>query len=594
MQSTTLEISIAVTRSCRPRRQSREYLGPHRCALLTACLLIGSYRTALAAGTMSEQQSSDIRRMVQAAPLGQPIELDFSDPAAYRFYVNQLKDAGIQADKYPEQYRVLTKTRQAHSKLGASRPAEQPKAQAPAADPSPIKPIQIFTALGRSDQRTYTASVLSSVPNQPYCSQVTLRLFDVHMNPIGDPAAAQQYHAGEDLSVKATGTAAPGTVVVALATYFWQGQNGTPHHGYMKATTGADPIEIKNFAPTPKPGQNVIKLCLGRSGDDCTYKPEGGSGSNVLMPVKGNATFSSDIDQGPSADRQAIIVMARPDAGDGGGCVVVSTSDFFDPKYTQINGRTISWDLKPAQFQPVDGCLKPNSQAIFTLDLFLTLKSGVPAYASITNAPGVPSEMPFLTIPPLWVYYSCLAEGTLVEAADGTTKRIEAIESGESVLTTAAGASMKVDSKLKGTEQVPMVRLVTRNGYNLLLTDGHPVVTPNGVLLAGALKTGDQVMTRKGVSHLASATREIFAGSVWNLNLGPTSEAHSRATDDTTFFGNGILVGDNQMQFFYNRKYKHQPELLRRVLPSRWHRDHQSYVSTSSNRSRESEKTDAK
>lgn len=544
--------------------------------LLTVC------QSVHAATVLNEKETSDLRRMIEVAPAGQPTELDFSDPVAYRFYKRQLELAGITAKKFPEQFRVLEQSRQKHIASGA--PGVKRPLLAASGEGDVITPIQTITSFGTANGTNFAVSALSSVPNQPYVSQLTVGLYDANMQPIGTPQYAQQYRAGEDLDIDATGTTTAGSVVIAVATYFWQDPNGGAHHGYIRAATSTAPTNITNNAPMPGTGQSVIKLCLGRSGTDCTYIPSGGSGSNVLMPVKGSITFPVNIDTNPSTPNFSLITMSRPDAGEGGGCTIASTSNFFDPKYTRISGSTISWDLAPAQFQPANGCLTPNSKAIYTFTVGLTVQS-VPVYVSITSDPNAPPQDPyFKKIPDLYVFFSCLAQGTEVTMANGGTKKIETVWPGDKVLTGADGKVMAVDSKLKGTEEIPMIRLKTRDGHSLLLTDGHPVATPQGIVLARMLAAGDQVVTRNGAATLASVEREMFGGFVWNLNVGPRQENFSKLADNTTFFANGILVGDNQMQFAHNRKHKYRPESVQKALPERWRKDHQSYIAVASRR----------
>jgi hypothetical protein len=553
--------------------------------LFTGLLFLTSFGTAAGRPQsraqregLSEQDKADLRELIRTGEPGHPVQLDFSKPAHYRFYKKQLALAGITAAKYPQQFHVLEQSRQEHIRSGP--------AKLQTGTNNTIIPIQIITALGSNNGTSFTSSALSSVPNQPYLSQLTLGLYDQNMNPIGQSQYQQQHGAGEDLEVQATGTAtASGSVVVAMSTYFWQDQGGHATHGYIYARASAPPSAINNTAPMPGNGQTLIKLCLGRSGSDCTYTPSGGSGSNVLLPVSGNIVFASNIDRNPSVPNSSLITMARPDATEGGGCTISSTSDFFNPQTTQITGGTITWNLNPAQFQPANGCLTPNSKAIYTFTVGLSL-SGIPVYVTITNDPDVPPQNPYYkVIPDLYVYFSCLASGTEVTLADGTFKKIEDVQSGDSVLTNAKGTSMAVDSKLKGTEAIPMIHLKTSKGNDLLLTVGHPVVTSRGIVLARMLVVGDMVMTREGAAPLTSVTHEVFDGNVWNLNVGPRQEDFSHLSKETTFFANGILVGDNQMQFDQNRMMKFQPKAIMQGLPPEWHKDYQNYLATGKSQS---------
>lgn len=543
---------------------------------LVTALLGGGCRSTRPLPPTTDQDRADLREMLAYAKPGQPTELDFSNPVHYRFYLRQLELAGVTQAKYPQQYKVLEATRQEHIRSGPAHVRRPVMLDANTASSSLASPIQTLTSFGPNGS-TYGASALSSVPNTPYVSQLTVGMYDSNQNPVGTPGFTQQYNNGADVEAQTSGTATSGSTISAVVTYFWQDQQGHATHGYISASSALDPTNITNTAPMPAAGQTITKLCLGRTGPDCTYTPSGGSGSNVLMPVSGSITFGSAISTNPPTPNTSLITMANPDGGSGGGCTIASTSNFFGDPNTTINGNTISWNLAPAQFQPAANCLAVNAPAIYTFTVGLTVGS-LPSYVTITNDPDAPSNNPYyLAIPGLSVYFSCLADGTDVELAGGGTKKIESIAAGDRVITDRRGTVMRVRSTLRGTEDVPMIRLKTDKGHELLLTDGHPVVTPQGVVLARLLKTGDQVVTREGTARITSLDREMFGGHVWNLNVGDGPSTASQ-TDKTTFFANGVLVGDNEMQFVHNRRQQQierQPAVA--AIPSEWRADRDNY-----------------
>ncbi|HVZ39354.1 MAG TPA: Hint domain-containing protein [Candidatus Kapabacteria bacterium] len=524
--------------------------------------------------TLSPTDRDDIRQMIAHALPGVPTLLDFSNDMHYRFYLKQLELAGIDRQTYPEQFAVLAQSRQEHQLNGAPT----------AGDGYDFQPIQAISALGTDDDVAYDSSAFSSVPNQPYVSQMTLGMYDLNGNPIGTAQFAQQYNAGTDLTVMTAGTAPPATpVVTALSSYMWQDQNGNAYHGYLHASTSQAPTNITNIAPMPdaSKGQTVTKLCLGRTGADCTYMPAGGSGSNVLMPVAGSITFSSDISTNPPTPNTCLITMARPDTGQGGGCTIKSTSNFFGDPNTIINGNNITWNLDPAQFQPANGCLTPNSEAIYTFTISLTVNVQpilLPVYVTITSGTVPPSNPYYLQIPKLLVFFSCIAEGTEITLHNGTTRPIERCGPGDRVLADAAGTVLTVDGMLKGTEEVPMVRIQTTLGHNLLVTGGHPMVTPEGVTLARMLKPGDRLVSLDGDATVSAITMEMYSGHVWNMNVGDRVEDFNAIPDTRTFFAGGLLVGDNQMQFKHNRIHRYIPESVRSALPSRWQTDFENHL----------------
>ncbi|HSY50220.1 MAG TPA: Hint domain-containing protein [Thermoanaerobaculia bacterium] len=548
----------------------------HTLLLITALLWLGCRSTSTSiSAAMTDQDRADLKEILASSKQGEPTELDFSNPVHYRFYVNQLVHAGITREKYPQQYKVLDETREKHVRSGLTKVDRPVMLASTAAASSAPSPIQTLTSFGPNGA-TYQATVLSSVPNTPLVSQATISLFDSNQNPIGTPGFNQQSNNGADVQAATSATTTAGSTVSAVMTYFWQDHAGNAHHGTITAATALDPTNITNTAPMPAAGQTITKLCLGRTGTDCTYTPAGGSGSNVLMPVSGSVTFGSPISTSPTTPNFSLITMANPNAGSGGGCTISSTSNFFGDPNTVINGNTISWNLNPAQFQPANNCLAVNAPAIYTFTVGVTV-SNLPVYTTITNAPNTPPLPSYLSIPGLSVYFSCLADGTEVELKDGRMKKIENVAAGDTVLTNRRGTAMRVHSTLKGTEEVPMIRFKTENGHELLLTDGHPVVTPGGVMLARLLKTGDRVITREGPSRIVSLGREMFGGHVWNLNVGDGQQVASRP-DATTFFANGVLVGDNEMQFTYNnRQQRLDWQKNVEALPAEWRVDQQSY-----------------
>lgn len=545
--------------------------------LISTLLLFAACRTPYAAPQMTDQDRADVKYMLTSAKSGHPTELDFSNPVHYRFYLSQLARAGVTRAKYPQQYEVLTQSRTEHIRSGP-RKVGRPEVldTSSGATASLRSPIQTFTSFGPKGG-TYTASGLSSVPNSPYVSQLTIGLYDSNQNPVGTPGFAQQYNNGADVAARTSATIQGGGVASSIITYFWQDRAGHATHGYIHAASALDPTSITNTAPMPAAGQTITTLCLARTGADCTYSPVGGTGSNVLMPVSGSITFGSAINTKPLTPNTSLITMANPDAGQGGGCTIASTTNFFASPATLINGNTISWNLAPAMFQPANNCLAVNAPAIYTFTVGLTV-SNLPVYVTVTNDPNAPSGNPYyLNIPGLSVYFSCLADGTDVELRGGGHRKIEQIVAGDRVTVDQRGKAMQVRSTLRGTEEIPMIRLKTDGGHELLLTEGHPVVTTVGVVLARLLKPSDRVVTRAGNERVVSLTRERFDGHVWNLNIGEAPTLTS-TSDDTTFFANGILVGDNEMQFVHNRRQQQLESRARTAaLPSVWRLDSDHY-----------------
>jgi len=548
-------------------------------AALAGVLALAFGAAPATAATLTEQEKSDLAAVLKEAPAGIPTTLDLSNPVHYRFFIQQLNSAGFSPKRYPHLFETVEAARTVPPGAEERRSIAALAAAAPA--DSAVEPIQTLTAVGTNDGRNYAAAALSSVPDTPYFSSLVVGVYDAQLNPLGNPARVTSATApATNLNAVATGVSP--TVygpVTGVASYFWQDQFGRAHVGTLTGAVSNAPTNITNTAPMPGSGQTITKLCLGRTGSDCTYTPAGGSGSNVRMPVAGNITFGQPISKDPLT-QTSLITMAKPDVGQGGGCTIASTTDFFKDPGTVINGNRITWNLQPAQFQPANGCLTPNATAIYTFTLGLTV-GPLPTFVTITSDPHTDPVNPYYKkIPELQVFFSCVAEGTDIQLPNGATAKIEALGEGTEVLVDAHGTAEKVDSKLKGHEEVPMVRLLTNSGHSLLITDGHPVMTPKGPVLAGSLKPRDEVITLNGTEALSAVTREKSDRPVWNLNVGtPPASLNDLSVKGKTYFAGGILVGDNVMQFVENRT--HQKEAAAIALahaPAEWRRDIESAI----------------
>ncbi|MCP3144118.1 Hint domain-containing protein [Pyxidicoccus xibeiensis] len=175
----------------------------------------------------------------------------------------------------------------------------------------------------------------------------------------------------------------------------------------------------------------------------------------------------------------------------------------------------------------------------------------------------------------LYVWNSCMAEGTKIVRADGTSAPVESIQRGEQVVANDSGLLLTVTDVSRGGEDKPLVRLGDDKGHQVLLTETHPVLTSKGAVAAAALKVGDRVMTQAGAATLTTVKREAYAGQVYNLTLGTEQELLAAGKLDRTMYANGFRVGDNTMQAeLSGPKAKTGPVLAR--LPKAWHADYRN------------------
>ena len=95
----------------------------------------------------------------------------------------------------------------------------------------------------------------------------------------------------------------------------------------------------------------------------------------------------------------------------------------------------------------------------------------------------------------------CLAEGTQIELSTGKLAPIESLGIGQAIFNPYAGKthSLTIEDTAKGVESAPMVRIRDDAGRTLLMTEMHPIATPDrGMVQARALRSGDLVTTTQG------------------------------------------------------------------------------------------------
>jgi len=163
--------------------------------------------------------------------------------------------------------------------------------------------------------------------------------------------------------------------------------------------------------------------------------------------------------------------------------------------------------------------------------------------------------------------WHCLAKGTLVTMADGTTLPIEQLNNTDTVLT-SGGVTLPV----RATSQAPASRdevltIEGASGHFLTLSDGCIVWTSAGPLQAGELKIGDKIITLDGKDTISSIERRAYNGQLYNLHLGNGEQPGAMSVSGTNFFANGILVGDHQVQTAYLNNALTDKEYVLSKLP---------------------------
>lgn len=539
---------------------------------------------------------------------------DLSDDRELRFLLRRLALAGITEEALPATYRAHLETRELH-RNGGFEPA-------PTFDfgdgsgtitPAPFPVVNLPVSLGLDDGGSYQSSGLSYAQNGTVFTSLILSLHrsDNHQQ-ISQPATLLQYGTSRYLQIDANPGPDPGVPVYALLTYSLQtfgtgsaAAAGGTRSGSLMLRASQLMAAITNTDPAKQAGRGTqnpddIVVCMWRNIDnqeDCDYwnNDNGGTGNDltIAFPINGSVAFTDESGpveiNAPSGQCDpkhpqlpitvVTIVPANNDSDTGCYLMGPTTCSFWhngSDSYGTVSGNTASWSVPHGAFTGQRTCLATGQTALYTMINQFSLADNMVAAVTISSSapPDHSGDGPFYQqIDPLQVFYGCLAEGTGILLADGSTRAVEGVVvQRDRVRADGSGRALQVVGNSKGREPIPMLHLTDEAGHELLLTEGHPVVTTSGVKLAKELSFADRLVTVDGPSALVGMERRKFDGAVWSLDLG--SDEGELRPEERTLFANGILVGDLTAQAHYEEAFKtRKPHILER-LPEEFHGDY--------------------
>jgi hypothetical protein len=214
-------------------------------------------------------------------------------------------------------------------------------------------------------------------------------------------------------------------------------------------------------------------------------------------------------------------------------------------------------------------------------------ETGYSAYIIASeDAPNLESGGSVYNQAPLQFSYSCLAEGSLILMADGTSVAIETLNIGD-LVTGASEFSPKTKETLRiadisvGVEHLPMIQLTTDEGQVLTLTESHPVLREGGQpVWALNVKEGDKIQVNGGLATVTGYEKVDYKDNVYNLKL-ERANGDSEQGESFVMFANGISVGDLAMQSENEfDTHKESVEDVLKRLPVEWHTDYLNSLNT--------------
>ncbi|MEN3161297.1 Hint domain-containing protein [Tistrella mobilis] len=524
---------------------------------------IGVDRFGRLASPMSKAEADvfqTVTREAAATPNG-VMSLDMRNETHRQFILDRFGGDDYLERHFPSTRRLIKLTEAHHTATGGPRKATLLEMDDP--QPGSWVPAVTLTYLGvEPNSNQVSAQGIVTLTGISTVTALNLILVDNHTGQqIGSSSIPQQYNSTTQVVELTSGASVVDGKLDVTATlsaaYLPAGANALETVVATADLRGVDAIDTLTVVDpnhNSHPTRDYIKVGLNRTDNqvgDCDYYYQyGNDGSKPIvgLAVNGSATLLQGytVAQNPNFNGSCILFRR---SGQGDGAAIAFPSDAIPGLCTGAGG-AISWAIGPDWLQ---GAPWDQGQTI-DLDFLLnfSLSTGENAFIRVTSVPlglGTPPANIGM-VAPIQFVWGCVAAGSLVQMADGTTRPIESLTAGERVAD-GMGGSLRIAEIWRGTEDKPMVRVVTEGGGEVLLTHNHPVPTTAGVILAEALETGAVVTTDHGPAQVVLVERVSHDGQVFNLDLLPDGAESLADIDDdaiTGFIAGGILVGDNRMQ----------------------------------------------
>lgn len=560
----------------------------------------------MARNSMTAKERENLEHILKLTGTNGRHRLDLRDGKQWEFLMSHAESTGATPQKNPRYFESLERSRAAHERNGGPAPIVARTSEGD----DDVESVNDINSFGINDQNTNSVGgAASSIVGGTVYTSLQLQMFDVKT---GDNLGYQQvgpvYGQGKYLPISLLGDL-PGVNdgMRLVFTYSYQEEPGSdPIHEVMARETNELPKGAPVVAQPVKTvvsANNYIKIGLGRTSapTDCDYWYNENQIANptIRLPFVGYQDFNSNIITPlfPTSGPPNCIVTAfltKPSTGGAAMTLPITTSNFAT--YITASGNRLNWNFtynnnvsldKSAQFGQAAWANDSQLLLTWTMQVRTQTSAGEWVFVNIvsrTTPPWSTSSAPGnYRLYPIYYTWHCVAAGTLVTRADGSTIKIEDIVGGERVKVGPGNAVFTVVDTFGTNKEAEVLAFETDLGHKLLITDMHPVRTDGGIVLAKDLAVGSTVLTDKGASKLTSVRRQPYSGLVYCIGLGTAAEEQQFTPDNTCFYANGILVGDNRICVEYVMGYEPRLETILARLPEDWHEEARSAYAAQQN-----------
>lgn len=164
---------------------------------------------------------------------------------------------------------------------------------------------------------------------------------------------------------------------------------------------------------------------------------------------------------------------------------------------TLLDSQTIAWDISANWGFPYRTLLA-DIYEYMTYTLTITANcQGQLAVFVVTNQEDSVNAINKKQIEKINIYRDCFTEGTELLLSDHTKKQVEQLKTGD-CLKSQNGSIAEISQIAVQTSPQMLVHIQMEDGREIFLTEGHPVVTDQGLRCAVRLENGDTLLTIDG------------------------------------------------------------------------------------------------
>ena len=392
-------------------------------------------------------------------PDGIPVDLDLSDEKVFNFLLDERGGEPYLKNYFPHYHQHLHETRNKAIEAKKTNAAPAPKhltllekvAAGEDVSTNWYDLIQILTLIAQKNTAAgvansfnlQSAAAVSFVEGLQWMN-ATLTIANPNTGEmIAQTSTTQTFDQGYDTIIMAQGNTYSLTGVEAsLSIDGLPYQTAIPIHKIVKVPLmdyidPSKPINVTDpVHKAKKPNVGFMKICMGRSADDCDYLFDyqpAGQDPTPNLTVTGSVTYAGKITP-PSADSSKFGVYFFVKKRSGGATQLFTGTDVY--KYFSLSGdtHTLSWNFPKATFESA-----PWNQGE-EVDMNLTVAISVDSLIKnttfqVTSLRGVLPNNSVAKIDELKFVWGCLADDAKIRMKDGSEKRIDLVQVGEEVLT---------------------------------------------------------------------------------------------------------------------------------------------------------------